>query len=463
MRVTIATTGGGLDGAYRVNVSGFGFQDGAPANGSVTFYYVPPREYSVELQDIASNCAVSGANPQAITVTDYATAELAFAVTCSSATNGSIRVTGGTTGEDLDPTGYFLYLNWTYDGLLHVLPANGSLMLPGLEPGEYGFSVGDVASNCAVIGENFRTVTVSAGATSDVAFAVTCAGNLPSMRVTIATTGTDVDPDGYWLFVPYTYAEVSCRQTSWQCGRVPVNGSFTVSGVAPTFFPDEEPFLVALSDVAANCAVIGGNPQTVRIVQGATAEVVFAVTCGRVPSLRVTTATTGGDLDPDGYRVNVSGVGFQDPVPVNGSVSFYEVSPGQYSVELQGIAPNCAVSGVNPQPVTVTDGATRVVSFAIACSSNLVGSVRVTTVASGEAVDPGGYYTVRLIGYVPDGYIGVPANGFFTYVAVLPGSYSVELSNVAPNCTVSGANPRPVTVTIGATADAVFVVKCSSP
>ena len=48
-----------------------------------------------------------------------------------------------------------------------------------------------------------------------------------------------------------------------------------------------------------------------------------------------------------------------------------------------------------------------------------------------------------------------------TYPSVQPGAYSVELRGVASNCTVSGANPRPVTVTIGATADAVFAVTCA--
>src|SRR5207247_155683 len=93
-----------------------------------------------------------------------------------------------------------------------------------------------------------------------------------------------------------------------------------------------------------------------------------ALTCGSgAPSIRVTTATTGGDLDVDGYRVNVLGFGFQDGAPVNGSVAFYYMPPGAYSVELQDIAPNCAVSGANPQPVTVTIGATADVVFAVTC------------------------------------------------------------------------------------------------
>jgi hypothetical protein len=307
-----------------------------------------------------------------------------------------------------------------------------------------------VASNCALVGAESKTVTVTAGDTSELTFAVTCAGNLPSLRVTIATTGTNVDPDGYRLDV----IGLACGWEPWQCGQVPVNGSFTYSGMTPPSLLE-----VQLSGIAANCAVIGTNPQVASIVRGATAEVAFAVTCGSgPPSLRVMTATTGGDLDVDGYRVNVLGFGFQDGAPVNGPAAFYYMPPGAYSVVLQDIAPNCAVSGANPQAVTVTGSGTAELAFAVACSSAANGSIRVTTVTTGEDVDPDGY-TVQLVGYAPYEFY-VPASGFYTYPGVQPGGYSVELRGVASNCTVSGSNPRPVTVTIGATADATFAVTC---
>ena len=53
------------------------------------------------------------------------------------------------------------------------------------------------------------------------------------------------------------------------------------------------------------------------------------------------------------------------------------------------------------------------------------------------------------------------ATGAYTAPNLQPGAYSVELRGVASNCTVSGSNPRPVTVTIGATADAAFAVTCA--
>jgi hypothetical protein len=325
--------------------------------------------------------------------------------------------------------------------------SNGSVLLPAVPAGQQGFSLFFVASNCAVVGGEYKTVTVTAGDTSDLTFAVTCTGN-PGLRVTIATTGTDFDPDGYRLDVFY----VPCGSEPWQCGQVPVNGSFTYFGLNPQLYQ------VGLSGVAANCAVIGANPQVVNVVRGATAEVAFAVTCGSgAPSIRVTTATTGGDLDVDGYRVNVLGFGFQDGAPVNGAVAFYSVPPGAYQVELQDIASNCAVSGANPRAATVHGSGTAEVPFTVACSSVANGSIRVTVVTNGEDLDPDGYYA-QLVGY---GYgSNLPVNGSFTYPIVQPGGYWVELTGLAANCTVSGDNPQPVYVTIGATANATFSVTC---
>ena len=49
--------------------------------------------------------------------------------------------------------------------------------------------------------------------------------------------------------------------------------------------------------------------------------------------------------------------------------------------------------------------------------------------------------------------------GFANFFAS-PGAHSVELRNVASNCTVSGPNPRPVTIVYGQTASVEFAVVC---
>src|SRR6266516_3295072 len=85
-------------------------------------------------------------------------------------------------------------------------------------------------------------------------------------------------------------------------------------------------------------------------------------------SLRVTTATTGADLDPDGYSVTVDG-GSYHFVGANDVLTLSGLTVGDHSVMLQLLAPNCAVTGSNPRTVAVTLGDTADAPFAITCES----------------------------------------------------------------------------------------------
>jgi alpha-tubulin suppressor-like RCC1 family protein len=94
-------------------------------------------------------------------------------------------------------------------------------------------------------------------------------------------------------------------------------------------------------------------------------------TTGRV---QVTTATTGADLDPDGYTVTLQGDTLAGtsgpttlPVAVKGTATFSDLKPGGYSLALGGAAANCPVGGQNPRAVTVTVGGTAQVTFQIGC------------------------------------------------------------------------------------------------
>lgn len=345
---------------------------------------------------------------------------------------GSVRVTAVTTGADLDPNGYGVELR----GGGYYLPVNGSFTYTSVPPGDYPVELRDIASNCAVTGPNPQTVSVVSFDTTEVGFAVTCSGGLPSLRVTIATTGAALDPDGY---------RVDVSAWAFQEG-VPVNGSVTYSGITP----GER--TVELRDVASNCAVGGPNPQPVTIVSGATAEVAFAVTCV-AGSVRVTAASTGVELDPDGYVAVIRGD--RQPVPVDGSVTYPSVPPGEHPVELTDVAGNCAVGGANPRTVTVTADATTEVAFDVACTAGTA-SIRVTTATTGLGLDPDGY-TVSV-----DGGSGQPAaaSGAITISGLTAGDHVVALGGLAPNCVVDGANARAVSVASGTTAGVAFDVAC---
>jgi dipeptidyl aminopeptidase/acylaminoacyl peptidase len=167
----------------------------------------------------------------------------------------------------------------------------------------------------------------------------------------------------------------------------------------------------------------------------------------------VTTATTGVDVDTDGYWVRLNG-GADLGMGVNDTLIFPDVEEGTHSVTLSGMAPNCAAVGSNPQQVTVTSGAVERVSFDVNCVQ--AGQLAVTTSTSGDSIDF--EYTVTLPG---SGSRLAAANGTVSFETLMPGDYTVRLEGVSVNCTVGGENPRTVNVTGGAVAETTFSVVCT--
>jgi hypothetical protein len=201
----------------------------------------------------------------------------------------------------------------------------------------------------------------------------------------------------------------------------------------------------------------GENPVSVTVTAGATAQVTVSVTCAAlVGDVEVTASTTGDDLDADGYTVEIDGA---DPrsLPINGNVTFAQVAQGSHSVELSGIAENCSVAGGNPRSVAVSAGSTATVTFQVECVP-LTGSIEVTTATAGDDLDPDGY-DITLDGTSAK---TIEPSGTVTFEDVPVGSRSLALTDVAPNCTISGDNPRSIEVILGETARTTFAVVCSS-
>src|SRR5207244_3781951 len=216
---------------------------------------------------------------------------------------------------------------------------------------------------------------------------------------------------------------------------------------------------VVLSGVAGNCTVSGGTSRTVNVPGGGTATASFAISCAATTgNLSVTTNTTGSNLDPDGYTVTLDG-GASQAIPTNGSVTFAGLPAGSHTVVRSGVAANCTVSGGNSQTVSVPSGGTATAGFAITCAAtNSNGSLTVTTSTTGSNLDPDGYTVV-----VDNGAASQPIsdNGSVTFTGPA-GDHTVGLSGVAANCTVSGANPRTVTVPAGGTTSTTFAVTCAA-
>jgi len=111
------------------------------------------------------------------------------------------------------------------------------------------------------------------------------APSIENLRVTVSTTGSNPDPDGY---------AVSVDETDHKA--IPANGSVAFTNVT-----------------AGNCSVSGGLSRTVTIATGDTAAVSYAVSC--VPAAAI-------ELDRDNGALNMTGrlisKGFHPVNPHNG-------------------------------------------------------------------------------------------------------------------------------------------------
>jgi len=170
----------------------------------------------------------------------------------------------------------------------------------------------------------------------------------------------------------------------------------------------------------------------------------------------VSTATTGVELDTNGYSVAIDG-GAGHAIPVNGTMNFAGLSPGSHGVLLAGLASNCgAVGAANPHQVEVVAGDTAHVAFPVTCVAT-TGAVQVSVTTTGVELDTNGY-SVAIDGGVRR---AIPVNSAMTLSGLSAGSHNILLAELAPNCAAGGgANPRLVTVVAGDTAKVAFSVTC---
>lgn len=169
--------------------------------------------------------------------------------------------------------------------------------------------------------------------------------------------------------------------------------------------------------------------------------------------LRVNVSTSGVDLDPNGYVLQVGHFAGRQ-IPSTPSVELFVSDPGTLAVSLSGLAANCSLDE-GPTTGIVTAGDTTDLAVAVTCTA-LPGVLNVSVATSGDDPQYGGYLV--LAGTDTAGQAAF--NGSTRLTEVPPGQRTISLANVASNCTV--ASPTTVAVTIGASAEAQadFLVTC---
>lgn len=190
--------------------------------------------------------------------------------------------------------------------------------------------------------------------TERIAFAT---GNL---EIAAATTGLDLDRDGYLVTVDTGAPHA-----------IEADGSVTLLDVPEGIHE------VHLDGFAENCTPDGGAERRVRVTQGSPATVTFAVSCAAIMPvgrgvLQIGAPTSGTDPDPDGYMVGVDrgGTTTSTFVATNGTARI-GVAAGTYTVSLLGVAGNCGAVAegdtVATREAEVVDGATITLTFAVTC------------------------------------------------------------------------------------------------
>lgn len=215
-------------------------------------------------------------------------------------------------------------------------------------------------------------------------------------------------------------------------------------------------YSVALTSLPANCAAAGANPRSVTLAGGAEVDVAFVVTCTQVArgALEVTTTAAGQDIDEDGFLVSVDG-GSSQSIDTNATRTFNNLLAGSHTVELSGLAANCAVDGSNPRSVTVPANQTGTTTFAVVCVTTR-GDIAVAVTTIGVSFDSDGYQ----VDLDDERTQPVAGNGTTTFTSVPAGTHTLTLEDVEGGCTIESENPLTVDVVAGQTTDARFDVEC---
>lgn len=216
LAVTTSSTGSPEDpDGYLLQID-----DGGPlaigVNASVTVTDLAAGDHVVQLSEVAANCAVSGANPRTVPVPAGDIAQLTFDIACA-ATVGGLTVSTVTSGSGLDPDGYTVRVD---QGPEQSIGPSASLTLPELAPGAHAVTLGGLASNCQVEGDNPRTVEVVAGQRAQVDFGITCTSGIRGW--TPMVSGTRADLPEVWG---------TSGSDMFTVGELPLNDDFDVASV----------------------------------------------------------------------------------------------------------------------------------------------------------------------------------------------------------------------------------------
>jgi PKD repeat protein len=328
---------------------------------------------------------------------------------------GTLEVNISTGGVSQDPNGYDLIID---GGGAVAVDNNDRRTFDGLEQGTHSVEMADIAANCFITQDrpNPYDVQISTGQTTSTAIDVRCEEvNQPptaSFGFTCDNLSCDFDasgssdPDGFISVWKWSYGDGT---NSTEPGST-VSHSYETPGT----------YTVTLT-VADN----EGSEDTI------TKDVTVTL-----PNINSISPAEG----PIGTEVTINGSGFSATASDNvveftsGSTEVQATIKSASETQLVVDVPGDATTG----PVYVSTHGYRVQGPTFTVEQPK--SLEVSIVTSGSNIDPDGY-TLSVEG-VDDRF--VKANDNITYNDLYADEVQVQLSGIAANCAVGGANPRTV-------------------
>ncbi|MFP8488611.1 IPT/TIG domain-containing protein [Gracilimonas sp. Q87] len=425
LEVVVSTDGPAGDG-YTLSVTGQDARFVEP-NSSTLYTGILENEVSVELTGLGNNCTVDGENPRLVNLNNPDNAGFtAFNVTCTgpAPTIENITPVSGTTGTQVTITGS----NFSATASENIVTFNGARAeLNSASATELvAFVPFDATTGPVEVTVNGQTAT---GPT----FTVITTGRL---EVNISTTGTSIDPDGYGLILDGGAASA-----------VNVNDFVAYDDLS------EGSHSIELTDIASNCFITQDrtNPYDVSVTAGDTTVTNIDVQCDAlapdITGISPTSGTTGTQVTITGS--NFSATASENDVQFNGVRA--ELNSAS-STQLVAFVPASATTG--PVTVTVNGQTATGPTFTVITT----GTVEVSISTTGVDLDPDGYNL-----YLDKGdAVPVGINDLYTYSSVPEGSHTLELTDIAANCTISNGTPNPNTfeVIAGQTSQINYALSC---
>lgn len=290
-----------------------------------------------------------------------------------------------------------------------------------------------------------------------------------ALEVTTTTTGRALDQDGYGLVLDGEAVQL-----------VGANDTHTLSDLAAI---DHD---IELTGLAANCRLAGPNPRTVEVVGRETVSVSLELSCAESnqgplvvdatdphagdtavpvsiqPSVLFTKSIDPESLEPGSIRL------IRDGSPVAGVVAVHPTNP-----LVATLTPDAMLEPLTEYELVVSttvhdlDGGSLEDGFRIRFHTEWTGSggavARVSNVTTGGAFDVDGYR------------VNVTADGRLLHSTVLDlnssvdlgplpaGEVTLELVDVAANCSVNGEASRTVDVPVSSVVPIEFRTTCTPP